>query len=261
MRDKIFKTSVWLRHSKHNRPYTAANERHHDRNSAQDWERIGDKLPPRQSTLLQFNQLFLWKRISGTPQFWVQPLEPSSGLLLSGPGPPDWSRPSSWLLANKGLVSMPGCEMFVPRERSGKGLHGRWIEGNKHEFRNLCWGLKPGNSFLHEGSAWKCTFRITCRNMQSFIFAALRSAQSQKLQMPKKQSCRKATPSEWVSSGWLLNHMWRRLKVVQSHMCLIWTSFLPIGLHALQRDDRTIVLGAWQYDLHVWYSITSKEHK
>ena len=147
-------------HSKHNGPYTAANERHHDRNSAQDWERMGMSCY-RINHPHQFcdYELFV-ATYSGMPRFWVHPLEmkPSSGLLIRGPGPQTEAAPALGFYEQRSSVNAKlwiCWEMLVPSERSGKGLHGRWNEGIariQELVQGLAWEL-----LLAGGNAWKCT--------------------------------------------------------------------------------------------------------
>ena len=160
-------------HSKHNGPYTAANERHHDRNSAQDWERMGMSCCRIKNTDL----------IPGYYNYATRAAEAKLRTALTRPWPPDWSSPSSWLLANKGLVSMPSCGYVENCWFWAKGRD--YMEGElKGDSTNsgTCAEVSLGTpSCGRQCMEMQCTFRITCRNMQPLIFAVLWSAQSQKV--------------------------------------------------------------------------------
>ena len=150
--------SVW--HSKHNGPYTAANERHHDRNSAQDWERMGMSCCRIKNTDL----------IPGYYNYATRAAEAKLRTALTRPWPPDWSDPSSWLPANKGLVSMPSCGYVEKCER--KGRNGMTWKVNREDSTNsgTCAEVSLGTtnpSFLAtEGGGqcmkMNCAFKITC---------------------------------------------------------------------------------------------------
>ena len=155
---------------------------------------------------------------------------------LTRPWPPDWSSPSSWLLANKGLVSMPSCGYVEKCWFWAKGRD--YMEGelkgdstNSGTCAEVSLGTTdPLSSCGRQCMEMHCTFKITYWNMQLFIFAPLWSLQSH-FRCQETRFAGEDTPSEWVSSLAVIPHVAAFESGAESHMCLIWTSFLPIWLH------------------------------
>ena len=150
---------------------------------------------------------------------------------LTRPCPPDWSSPSSWLLANKGLVSMPSCGYvekcwFWAKERDYMEGELKGDSMNSRTCAEVSLGTTDPPQFLRE------VMHGNALHLQNYLleYAPLWSLQSH-FRCQETRFAGEDTPSEWVSSLAVIPHVAAFESGAESHMCLIWTSFLLIWLH------------------------------
>ena len=168
---------------------------------------------------------------------------------LTRPWPPDWSSPSSWLLANKGLVSMPSCGYVENCWFWAKGRD--YMEGelkgdstNSGTCAEVSLGTTDPPQFLREamhGNALHLQ-NYLLEYAAVYICAPMKSAIT--LQMPRNQVCRKRH-ALWMSvkpgCNTTCGGVWKWCR--EPHVFDLDQLFAD--MIALQRDGRNMVGGTW----------------